>query len=459
MDYDLIVVGGGPAGLSAARAGARRRGRTLLIQDGPLGGDCTFTGCVPSKALLAAAGAGATFADAMESVRRAVAVVAAAEDDAALARDGVEVLHGRARFLAPGELDVDGRRLRSSRIVVATGARPVVPSVPGLAEFEVLTSENVFDLTRLPARLIVVGGGSVGCELAQAFGRLGSSVTLVEARARLLPGEEPEASAVIEAVFAGEGIDVRVGAVAVGAQAGADGQGARLALGDGEVVEADRVLVAAGRVPVTGDLGLEEAGVEVDGGVIRTDAYLATTARGVWAVGDVTGRVAFTHAADEMGRIAVANALAPVKWRRFDVAAIPWVTFTSPEVGRVGLTETQAAARRGRVAFVPMAEVDRAIVEQRTEGFVKLLAGPRPIVGRLGGGKILGATVVAARGGELVHEAALAMRTGMAAARLALTVHAYPTWSVAVQQAAAQFFVPVNGRRARPARAGTGQPR
>lgn len=453
MTYDVIVLGGGAGGLSAARAAARRRARTLLIQDGPLGGDCTFTGCVPSKALLAAAAAGASFADAMASVHRAVATVAATEDDAVLARDGVEVLHGRGRLRAPGEVEVDGRRLRAPRIVVATGARPVVPAVPGLDASGVLTSDTVFDMDRLPARLVVIGGGSIGCELAQAFARLGAAVTVIEARPRLLPGEDQEASAAIAGAFAVDGIDVRTGATVVGAER-VDGRSWRLRLAGGDAVECDAVLVAAGRVAATDGLGLDEAGVDRDaGGAIRTDAYLRTTARGVWAVGDVNGRMLFTHAADEMGRVAIANALARVSWRRFDPRAIPWVTFTSPEVGRVGLTEAEAASRGGRVAFVPMGEVDRAVAEQRTEGFVKLVAGPRRVVGSLGGGRILGATVVAARGGELVHEAALAMRTRLAPARLALTVHAYPTWSIGVQQAAAQFFVPVNGRRAQPARA------
>jgi len=204
------------------------------------------------------------------------------------------------------------------------------------------------------------------------------------------------------------------------------------------------------------DQGLDAAGVATQRGFIATDDHLATSNSGVWAVGDVTGKLRLTHAADEMGRVAATNALSP-RWqhRRFDPSAIPWVTFTTPEVARVGVTEAGAAAHGARVAFLPMTEVDRAIVSGQTAGFVKLIAGPRPLIRGLGGGRILGATIVAARAGELIHEPALAMRTGMFTGRLAQTVHAYPTWSVAVQQAAAQFFIEIGGRQARPAKPGS----
>jgi pyruvate/2-oxoglutarate dehydrogenase complex dihydrolipoamide dehydrogenase (E3) component len=228
-------------------------------------------------------------------------------------------------------------------------------------------------------------------------------------------------------------------------------------LASGEDLIADQLLVAAGRRPVTAHLGLDAAGVALDErGCISTDGHLATTARGVYAAGDVTGRMAFTHAAFAMGRIAARNALrrrtAPA---RFEPVSIPWVVFTDPEVAQVGLTEASAAqAHRGaRVAFLPIAEVDRAVTADRTEGFVKLIAGRRGLLGTAGGGRVLGATIVAARAGEMIHEPAHAMRTGMFAGRLAQAVHAYPTWSLAVQQAAAQFFGEFGGRAALPARA------
>lgn len=455
VDYDLIVIGGGAGGLAAARAGNRRGARTLLVQQGRLGGDCTFVGCVPSKALIEAAARGRTFEEAMAGLHRAVETLAAAEDDAVLAGEGIDVVHGWARFVSPTAVEIDGRRQAGRRFVIATGAGPAVPPVEGLAETDHLTNENVFELDRRPESLAVLGGGAIGVELAQAFARLGTRVTVVEGLDRLLAREEPEASAVIAEAFADEGIEVHLGHQVTRAEAPAPGGPSRLHLEGGAVVEAERILVAVGRRPDTSGLGLDAAGVATDGrGYLVTDEHLATSAPGIWAVGDIAGRLQLTHAADEMGRVAAGNALSRLPARRFDPAAIPWVTFTDPEVGRVGLTESQAAGRGGRVAFVPMTEVDRAVAAGQTRGFLKLMAGPRRGLGHLAGGRVLGATVVAARGGEVVHEAALAMRTGMFTARLALTVHAYPTWSLAMQQAAAQFFVEVNGRRARPAAAG-----
>jgi pyruvate/2-oxoglutarate dehydrogenase complex dihydrolipoamide dehydrogenase (E3) component len=441
-ELDLVVVGGGAAGITAAREGARRGARTGLVQDGPIGGDCTFTGCVPSKTLLAAAARGESFDEAMATVRRTVARIAATEDDIALERDGVTVVHGRARLTAPHEIDVDGTRLRSRRIIVATGAGPVVPPIDGLREVAPLTNETVFALTTRPRRLAVLGGGAIGCELAQAFARLGAAVTVIEAENRLLPGEEPEASQVVAEALACDGVEIGTGQELDRVEPPGDGP-ARLHLASGTTVDADRVLVAVGRRPATDGLGLDEVGVALDGsGHIHTDPTLATTVGGIWAAGDVTGRMPFTHAAAHMARVAVHNALARRGRRpqRFDPTPIPWVIFTSPEVGRVGMTEAEAAEHGGRVAYLPLDAVDRAIVVGETRGFVKLIAGPRRLLGNAGGGRVLGATVVAPTGGDLIHEPALAMRTGMFTGRLAQTTHAYPTWSVAIQQAAAQFF-------------------
>ena len=457
MAFDLVVVGGGAAGLGAAREAVRRGARPLLIQDGEIGGDCTFTGCVPSKALLAAAAAGATFAEARERVGRAVARVAANEHDDVLRREGIEVRHGVAAFRSPTELDLDGTRLEAPRVVLATGAAPVVPGLPGLIEADPLTNETVFDLDRLPPTLAVLGAGSVGVELGQAFARLGSRVTIVEPLDRVLAGEEPETSAVISAALAHDGVQVRVGRrVERVERVARSDAGTALHLDDGSTITADRVLVAAGRRAPTARLGLDAAGIELDDrGFVGTDATMATSSPTVWAAGDVTGRLQLTHAANRMGMVAARNALASRASRlrpaRFDDRAVPWATFTDPEVGRVGLTEAQSAARGGRVAYLPMTDVDRAIVTGDTRGFVKLIAGPRRLGGRIAGGQLLGATAVAPCGGELVHEVALAMRGRLLTGRLAQTVHAYPTWSMAIQQAAAQFFFTIDGRSARPA--------
>ena len=361
------------------------------------------------------------------------------------------MLRGRARFTTPGRIDVDGKALSTPRFVIATGAAPVVPPIPGLSEVAYLTNETVFDVTVLPGSLAVLGGGAIGCELAQAFARLGTRVTVVEAGQRLLPKEEPEASQVITDVFAREGINVRLGCRVV--KAGTDVTGAAwLSLDSGADITADRLLVAVGRRPVTAGLDLDRAGVAVDEhGHIVTDEHLATSVKTVYAAGDVTGRLPFTHAAFAMGRLAAGNALSR-RQRRYDSSATPWVTFTDPEVTRVGISEAEAAAHGARVAYLPMAEMDRAVTAGQTDGFIKLITGPRRLLRGLGGGRILGATIVAARAGEMIHEPALAMATNMFTGRLAQATHAYPTWSYGVQLAAAQFFQTVGDRHARPAR-------
>lgn len=450
MDYELIVVGGGAAGISAARTAARRKAQVALVTNGPPGGDCTFTGCVPSKTLLQAATDGLGFAAAAIRVRGAVARIAATETADVLRREGIDVIDGWAQLTDSNEINVDGRRLRSRRLVLAAGSRPAVPSVPGLATLDVLTNENVFDLDCQPASLIVVGGGPVGVELAQAFARLGTTVTVFEATNRLLPREEPEASEVVTEALRDDGVHVVTGRQAI--TAAKDPAGVRVHIDDGTSLTATRLLVAAGRRPATDQLGLDAAGVVTDQrGFIRTDDHLRTNVAGIWAAGDVTGAPCYTHAADEMGRVAATNALSPVAYRKFRDQWIPAVTFTVPEVARVGLTEHAAAAQGARVAYLPMTELDRAITAGDTRGYVKLVTGPRTGSRHLAGGRLLGATIVAARAGDMIALPTLAMRTDMFPARLALTTQTYPTWSLAIQQAAAQFFIKTGRRQARSA--------
>jgi len=453
--HDVVVVGGGAGGLTAAREANRRGARTVLVSEGPLGGDCTHTGCVPSKALLDAAARGQSFAEAIATVHQRIDDVAATEDADTLAREGIEVVSGRGRLAGGRGVDVDGRRIEGRHIILATGARAAVPPIPGLREQPHLTNETIFDLDAQPRRLAILGGGAIGAELAQAFRGLGSDVTVVEAEPRLLSSEEPEASAVIGERFRDRGVDVRCGARVERVERTETGD-VCLHLGDGTTVEADRLLVATGRTPTTDGLGLSDAGVEVDErDFIRTDDSLATTAPGIWAIGDVTGRMPFTHAAGRMAFVAVANALSrvPLRKARFDPRPIPWVTFTSPEVARVGMTEREAADHGGRVAYLPLSDVDRGMITGDTDGFVKLIAGPRRLLGNAGGGRLLGATIVAPAGGELIGQVALAMRTNMFTGRLAQTTQAYPTWSMAIQETAAQFFMTQRGHTARDARA------
>lgn len=522
MDHDLIVVGGGAAGLAAVRTGLWAGADVALVTDGPIGGDCTFTGCIPSKTLIAAAAAGLDFGEAMDRVRSTVDQIAATESAEVWCRRGVTVLEGRARLVTHDTVAVDGRRVTAPRIVVATGSRPQIPPLDGLSPSDVLagdaagladasglaggavlTTETLFELKSRPTSMGIVGAGPTGCELAQALARLGVEVTLFEASDRVLAGEEAEASSVVAAALADTGVDVRVSTSVTGVSAGrggsaevevragsgegsltlpspsgsppaevervtgagewstAEGEGQSSAreaprvtvdAGSAESVTVERVLLAAGRAPADDGLGLKELGVKLRGpGWVVTDDRMATNVKGVYAAGDITGRTALTHAADEMGRLAAANALGRGPRGRFRERWIPRVTFTDPEVARVGVVEAAAPAR-ARVAYLPLSEVDRAVVDGRVDGFVKIVAAPRPVLGRFGGGRVVGATIVAPRAGEMIAEVALAMRTGAFAGRLAQTAHAYPTWSHGVQKAAAQFFGEIEGRKARPAR-------
>lgn len=457
--YDLVVIGGGSGGLVAAHEARRRGASTVIVQDGPVGGDCTFTGCVPSKTLLAAAAAGAGFDEAMQRVHATVERIARTEDAAALAEDGIDVVHGRARFTSPTTVEVEGATIRSSQFVVATGARPTVPDIPGLLASNPLTTETLFGLGARPASLIVLGGGPVGCEMAQAFARLGVRVTLLEAVDRLLPRDEVEASEVVAGALRVDGVDIRLSCSVTRVER--DAGDVVVHLGDGTSIRAAELLVAVGRTPSGTGFGLEEVGVELRGdGAIVVDDTTATSVPGIWAAGDVTGGLQFTHVAGRMGWVAAANALstlARVRRFRFDRRVVPWATFTAPEVGRVGLTEAAAAITHphARVAHLPLEHVDRAVTAGAEQGYVKLIAAPKRGLGHLGGGRLVGATVVAPTGGELIHEAALAMQTNMFVGRLAQTTHVYPSWSMAVQQAALQFFGPSSGGlRARPVRAG-----
>lgn len=447
VGYDLIVLGGGAAGLAAARSAAAAGARTMMVTDGPPGGDCTFTGCVPSKTLIEAAADGLPFDKAMARVQATVAAVAATETAEVLRAEGIEVLRGRARFTAPDEISVPENVLRAGKTVIATGAVPLVPEIAGLDDTPFLTTDTVFDLTEAPESLVVLGGGAVGCELAQAFARLGVAVTVVEAADRLLPGNDPEVSTLLTEVLATEGVTVHTSAKVESVHG--DGRSITLRAGSTSI-SAQQFLVAVGRTPSTDRLGLEAAGVAIDEqGFVVVDKHLATTAPGIYAAGDVTGLFGHTHAAYAMGRVAVGSALRRIRRPTFSSAAIPQVVFTDPEIATVGLLEHEVTDARARVAYLPMSEVDRAITADATAGFVKLIAGPRRVLGDVGGGKLLGATIVAQRAGELIAEATLAMSTGMFTGRLAQTVHAYPTWSISVQQAAAQFFGNYGGRTAR----------
>jgi len=452
--YGMIVIGAGAGGLAAARSG-NSKGKIALVEAKRPGGECTFTGCVPSKTLVDVAGRVARVRDrghwgirgdvevdlgtVLRHVREVVEEIAQDESPDKLRAEGIDLVEGRAHFLDPHAVEVSGRVLRSERFVIAVGARPEIPAIDGLHGLPILTNETIFALEETPRHLAIVGGGGVGCELAQAFARLGVSVSLLEVEERVLAVEEPEASDTVRRVLERDGVEVRTGT-----RPSRGLPGPTLELGSGERIDASHVLITAGRRPRTEDLGLEAAGVDTDEqGSIVVDNRSRTSAKHIYAVGDCAHDLKFTHVADEQGRTAARDAFSRMP-HRLDNSALPWVTFTDPEVGRVGMTEQRAYERfgeRARVAVMPIGRTDRGRCSGERDGFVKLIAAPGRFVRSLGGGRLVGMTAVCSTGGELIAEGALAMRGGMLPGRIAQTVHAYPTWSIAVRQAAAQWFV------------------
>ncbi|MCP3988125.1 MAG: NAD(P)/FAD-dependent oxidoreductase [Actinomycetia bacterium] len=450
---DIAVIGGGAAGLAAVREARRRGASALIVNRGPLGGDCTFTGCIPSKSVIEAARVGASFAEAFQRARQVVEQIAATETPDVLRAEGIVVLDEEGVLVGPGQIRAGTSSVKARGVVLALGGRPVLPPISGLAESGVLTTDTIWELHEAPSSLTIIGGGAIGCELGQALATLGVSVTLVELAPRLLPGEEVQASAIIEQELRSSGVNVYTGVSVEQVEVSPEGQ--RLQLSDGSSLVTERVLVAAGRKPSSDRGALSETGVELDRrGYIKVGDDLATNLRHTYAAGDITGKLQLTHAADAMGRIAATNILRRVGRARFRAEQIPRVTFTSPEVASIGLSEGEAARmlRGARVAELPLAEHDRAVAADMTNGYLKLISGPKGVLGHLGGGRLVGATIVAERAGEMMAELALALRLRVFIGRLAMTTHPYPTWSYAIPKVAAQFFTTIESREARPAK-------
>ncbi len=447
--YNLVVVGGGTAGLVSAAGAAGLGARVALVEKHLLGGDCLNIGCVPSKALIAAARAwhgarrghdfGAPrvegdgdFDAAMKRMRRLRAGIAPHDSAARLRELGIDVFLGGGRFVDERTVEVNGSRLRFHRAVVATGARAAVPPICGLTEAGFLTNETVFSLEALPQRLLVIGAGPIGCELAQTFARFGAEVTIVDAGARILPREDADAAAVVAAALEREGVRCIVSAEILAAGRNAEGRWLRVrdAQGERELI-GDHILVATGRRPNVEGIGLEAAGVDHDaGGGVVVDDRLRTTNPRIYAAGDVAGSWQFTHAADAMARTVLANALFHGRARASGLI-IPRCTYTSPEIASVGWNAEEAAARGIEVDTVTVAlgDVDRAVLDGETEGFARVHV-------RRGKDTIVGVTIVAADAGELIAEPVLAMTAGIGLGRIAGTVHPYPTRAEVVRKLA-----------------------
>lgn len=443
--WDLLVLGGGSAGIVAAKTAAQLGARVVLVEKHRTGGDCLWTGCVPSKALIAAAETAASarqsgqfgvvvedvrvdFTQVMDHVHTAIGRIAPVDSHEALEKGGVTVRSGHATFVDEGVVDVDGERIAFRQAVVATGASPALPPIPGLCDLDALTSDTVWDLTEMPRRLVVLGGGSIGCELGQAFSRLGSDVTIVEGADRILPREDTDAATAVRHVLETEGVRLRTGEDVTAVEpAEPGGRSGRLRLGDGAAVDFDELLVAVGRTPTTSDLGLDRVGVEVNArGFVVVDKHLRTTNPLIWAAGDLTGHPQFTHTAGNHGSVAASNAVLGV-CRSVNLTAVPRVTYTRPEVAAVGV-DTDRERDGVRIITLDHTHVDRAIAEQETGGFTKLAVDRK--------GRVLGATIVGPRAGETLGEVVLAIRRGLSTRDLAGVIHAYPTWNDGLWNAA-----------------------
>jgi pyruvate/2-oxoglutarate dehydrogenase complex dihydrolipoamide dehydrogenase (E3) component/uncharacterized membrane protein YdjX (TVP38/TMEM64 family) len=451
FDYNLVVIGAGSAGLVSAYIAAAVKAKVALIEKDRMGGDCLNTGCVPSKALIRTArlladarnserfgirelNAYFEFSQVMERVQKVIRKVEPHDSPARYRDLGVDVIEGEATLLSPWEVRVGERILTTRSVIVASGARPLVPPIPGLDEVPYLTSENLWHIRTLPRRLVVLGGGPIGCELAQCFGRLGAKVTLVEMVSRLLPREDADASGLLTRQLVAEGLTVATSHKAVRVEATANG-GTLVCEHDGAEVRIpfDRILIALGRKANVEGFGLEEVGVRVnDRGTVEADGFLRTNIPNILVAGDVTGPWQFTHVASHQAWYASVNALLAPFWSfRADNRVIPWATFTDPEVARVGLSEDEAAERgiNVEVTRYGIDDLDRAIADSADYGLVKVLTPP-------GKDRVLGATIVGAHAGELIHEFVLAMKHGLGLNKLLGTIHVYPTMSEANKYAA-----------------------
>ena len=451
FDFNLIVIGAGSAGLVSAYIAAAVKAKVALIERHRMGGDCLNTGCVPSKAILRSARLVADarnaqrygiakmsveldFAEVMQRVHAVIAKVAPHDSVERYTELGVDVIRGNARIVSPWEVEVDGQRLTARSLIIATGAQARVPEIEGLDSVDYRTSDTLWEIRELPKRLVVVGGGPIGCELSQAFARLGSQVILVQRGQRLLPREDADAASLVEDRFAEEGIRVETDCEAMRVEKAADGGRLVCRQGGKEVAfEFDRLLLALGRKPNVSGFGLEELGVVIEKqGTVQADALMRTNFPNILVAGDVAGPYQFTHVAAHQAWYASVNALLAPFWSfKADYRVIPWSTFTDPEVARVGLSEDEAKEKGIEVEVTKYGidDLDRAIADSADHGFVKVLTEP-------GKDRILGATIVGEHAGDLLAEFVLAMKHGIGLNKLLGTIHIYPTMSEANKYAA-----------------------
>ena len=444
--YNVIVIGAGTAGLVTAAGTAGLGGRVALIERNLMGGDCLNFGCVPSKALISSArliqqireskkwGLDGqeprfVFERVFERMRARRAKIAPNDSQERFESLGVDVFRGEAHFISPHEIEVDGQRLPAKNFVIGTGSRAAIPKIEGIDKVPYFTNETIFDeLKEKPERIIVLGGGPIGCELGQVLARLGVKVTILQRASQLLPREDSDVAEVLQRQLEREDVRIEFGAEAK--TAARNGNSVRVDClrkdGSSFQLNADALLVAAGRIPNIDKLNLDAAGVRFNKRGVIVNEYLQTSQLHIYAAGDIAGSFQFTHLADAHARVVVRNILMPLQLLRqkTETAVLPWVTYTDPEIAHVGFGEREA--QKSNIAYdlfvVPLEEVDRAVVESEEIGFAKVLAAKDS-------DKILGVTIVGARAGDLIHEFVLAMKTGIGLGTVASTIHAYPTFA------------------------------
>ena len=448
--YNLVVIGAGPAGLVAARGAAELGASVALVERNLIGGDCLIMGCVPSKAILRSSRLYAEMHDArnfgapvpteidvdfpaaMERMRRLRGRLSGYDSVGRLHEEGIDVFFGNARFTGPEAVSVDGVTLRFQKAMIATGARPKTPDIPGLAEVGYLTNETVFDLIHQPKRLLVIGGGPLGCELAQAFCRLGIEVILAQDDPMFLPGEERDAAQILSDALAQDGIEIHLNSPVVAVRL-EHGQKVADIINDGDkrTIVVDEILTGVGRAPNVEGMDLEAAGVAYDTGTgIVVNDFLQTTNKRIYAAGDVCLQHKFTHSAEASARIVVRNALFLGR-KRLSALNIPWCTYTDPEIAHVGIYVREAREKRIPVKTftILMHDVDRAVLDGEEEGFVKIHV-------REGSDRIVGATIVARHAGEMINGITMAINSGIGLRALAQVIHPYPTQTSAIKLAA-----------------------
>lgn len=451
-DFDLTVIGGGAGGLNVASGAVQLGAMVALVEKNKLGGDCLYYGCVPTKTLIQSAkiaslikrakeyglddtNASFDFKNIMLRMRNVISKVGEHDDPKRFENLGVKVFFGNGRFIDRHTFELNGCTIKSRKFVISTGSRAVAVPIKGLEQIKYLNSESALNLDYLPKSIIILGAGPIGMEFAQVFARLGAKVTVIEKMGQILPREDKEISDILESILKGEGIKIYTGVNVDHVKQEGNRKIVVAECGGRQTTyEADEFMLAIGRAPNLEGLNLEAAGVKVERRAIVVNRAMRTTARNIWACGDVTGQYLFTHVAEYQAGLVVANALIPLVKRKANYSVIPWVTYTDPELGRVGLTEGEARQKYGdvKVYRYDVKELDRAVIEGEVRGIIKIICTKK--------GHILGAHVLAPRGGELLHEFVLAMQNKLSVRSITNTIHVYPTLSQAVRKTTNLYY-------------------